>query len=94
MIVQAKDKSGRPIQAGDWVRLVEIPAQVTPSEPDTYRIFQLALGKTFRIEQIDDFGHAELNVSRKVERYHWIWVEPECLVRSRRRNKNFKEELP
>ncbi len=87
MNVQAKDKIGRPIQAGDWVRLVEIPALVTASEPDTYRIFQLALGKTFRIEQFDEFGHAELNVSRKVEKYHWIWVEPECLLRSRRKHK-------
>ena len=84
MNLQAKDKKGRPIQTGDWVRLVEIPAQVTPSEPDTYRIFQLALGKTFRIESFGEFGHAELNVSHKVEKYHWIWVEPQCLLRSHR----------
>ena len=87
MILQAKDKKGRPIQAGDWVRLVEIPALVTPTEPDTYLIFQLALGKTFRIERFDEFGHAELNVSHKVEKYHWIWVEPGCLLRSRRKRK-------
>ncbi len=85
MKLLANDKIGRPIEVGDWVRLVEIPAQVTPAEPDTYGIFRLALGKTFRIEGFDEFGHAELDVSRKVEKFHWIWVEPECLLRWRRK---------
>ncbi len=79
------DKIGRPLETGDWVRLVEIPSLVTPAEAGTYHIFELALGKTFRIEGFDEFGHAELNVSSKVEKFHWIWVEPGCLLRWRRK---------
>ncbi len=85
MHLQPIDKTGRPLEVGDWVRLVEIPVPVTPAEPETYHIFQLALGKTFRIEAFDEFGHAELNVSVKVGKFHWIWVEPEYLLRWRRK---------
>ena len=82
-----KDRLGRTLEVGDWVRLVEIPAGVSGDHPETYAVFQAALGKTFRIESFDDYGHAELDVSRKVAKNNWIWVEPEAVLRFRRRRK-------
>jgi hypothetical protein len=47
-------------------------------------VFRKALGKTFRIEAFDEYGQAELDLSRKVAKLNTIWVEPEHLLRFRR----------
>jgi hypothetical protein len=81
------DKLGRRLQVGDWVRLADIPPAVTSLPGQTRAVFRRALGQTFRIEAFDEYGHAELDVSRKVAKYNWIWVEPEYLVRFRRKRR-------
>ena len=78
------DCTGRELFVGDWVRLIAVPPSVASGPRDTRRVFALALKKTFRIESFNQFGFAELNLSRKVARLHFIWVEPEYLERSRR----------
>lgn len=78
------DCTGRALSVGDWVRLVAVPPSVANAPRDTRRVFRLALKNTFRIESFNEFGLAELDLSRKVARLHFIWVEPEYLKRSRR----------
>jgi len=47
-------------------------------------VFAAALGKTFRVEAFDEYGLAELDLTRKVARLNTIWVEPPYLRRTRR----------
>lgn len=82
-----QDKRGQRIHIGDWVRLVEIPPGVTEMPRETSSVFRRALGQTFKIEAFDEYGHAELDVSRKVAKNNWIWVEPEYLLLFRRKRK-------
>lgn len=79
------DRLGRPIRRGDWVRLVALPAPVASAPPETRRVARAALGRTFRVEGFGRYGHVELDLTQKVARFHTIWVEPDCLVVSRRR---------
>lgn len=79
------DNRGRRIAKGDWVRLVEIPPSVLQGPEETRSVFEQALGKTFKIEGFDEYGHAELDLSKKVAKLNWIWVEPEHLALFRKR---------
>jgi hypothetical protein len=52
---------------------------------DTPGVFRRALGKTFRVEGIDDYGHLELVVAERrpsPDRYEssTIWIEPEFVI--------------
>lgn len=84
------DKLGRPIEVGDWVRLVEIPPNVRHMPADTIDVFRLSIGKTFKIYEFDEWGYAWLNLSKKVAQGHSIGVEPEFLQRTRRKPKHQK----
>jgi len=52
---------------------------------ETQIVFRKAFGKTFRVESFGAHGHAELDLSKKVAKGNWIWVEPNCLRLFRRR---------
>jgi hypothetical protein len=52
---------------------------------ETQVVFKNALDKTFTIVSFNKYNLAELDISRKVEKNNWIWVEPEYLVLSRRK---------
>jgi|SRR5579862_4225257 len=78
------DQKGRRIRRGDWVRLVGIPAVVRKHKGETLRVFRAAAEKTFRVEGWGRYGHAELDLTKKVARFHTIWVEPELLSLTRR----------
>ena len=54
------------------------------SPAGTRRAFRKALGLTFRIEAFNRYGLAELDLTWKVAKLETIWVEPECLRRTRR----------
>ena len=48
---------------GDRVRVAQIPAQVVRDRgrfPDTFDLFQKAVGQVYEIRSIDEHGHAEL----------------------------------
>ncbi len=85
------DSLGRSIEVGDWVRLVEIPPSVAQMPTETIEVIRLALGKTFKIYEFDEWGCAWLNLSKKVARGHSIGVEPEFLQRTRRKPKHQKQ---
>ena len=84
MRLKAIDEAGRPIRIGDWVRLMCLPPGVSRSPAATRRAFRKALGLTFRIEAFNRYGLAELDLTRKVAKLESIWVEPDCLRRTRR----------
>jgi hypothetical protein len=85
MHLQAVDALGRPLHVGDWVRLLALPPKRGHWPAATRRVFRRALGLTFRIEGFGRYGHAELDLSRKVARLETIWVEPNLLRRTRTR---------
>lgn len=62
-----KDKLGRSIRAGDWVRLVKIPPDVNKYMPRvTQLIFKQSLGKTFKIEAFNKYNLAELDLTKRL----------------------------
>ena len=87
MHLEPVDQIGRVIQVGEWVRLVIIPPDVGKMPAETRSVFRRAVGKTFMVEDFNEYGLAELDLSKKVERYNTIWVEPEYLLLFRRGRK-------
>ena len=79
------DKINKKICIGDWVRLVEIPPEKMPEE--TQIVFEKALGKTFKVQDFNEYGCAELDLTKKVAKYNTIWVEPNFLLLFRRKRK-------
>ena|SRR3990172_2592060 len=80
-----KDKLGRTIHIGDWVRLIVIPPSIADMPRETRVVFNKAFRKTFRVESFNEYGLAELDLSKKVAHNNWIWVEPEYLLLFRRK---------
>lgn len=80
---------------GDRVTVTGVPPDLHDGAGlDTHGVFQRALGKTFRVEGIDDYGHLELVVAESRPspgRFEsdTIWIAPELvsLVRKRRVDK-------
>lgn len=73
-------------KAGDRVTVAKVPTGLPSGEGlDTLMVFKLSLGKTFRVEAIDELGHLELVVDERrpsTDQYEsdTIWIEPECVV--------------
>jgi hypothetical protein len=75
-------------KVGDTVKLTGIPPQVDQDQrrfPETLDIFQKAVGRTFRVRGVDEYGHIELWLcydGSEDERgvSHSIWVEPDYLA--------------
>ena len=87
MYYEPIDGRGRGLEVGDWVRLIAVPPGVARMPEETRAVFAAALGRTFRIEAFNEYGLAELDLTRKVARLHTIWVEPQYLRRTRRRTR-------
>jgi phage tail tube protein FII len=81
------DKIGKKINIGDWVRLTEIPDGISKMPEETQVVFEKALGKTFRIEEFNEYGLVELDLTKKVAKFNTIWVEPHFLLLFRRKLK-------
>jgi len=80
-----KDILGRTIHVGDWIRIKKIPPSVSRMPKETQVVFKKALDKTFKIVSFNKYDLAELDISRKVAKNNWIWIEPEYLLRFRRK---------
>lgn len=85
MTYEPYDKSGKKINIGDWVRLVEIPNDISQAPEETKAVFKNALGKTFKIENFNEYGLAELDLTKKVANFNIIWVEPHFLLLFRKK---------
>ena len=70
-------KKPRAFKRGDLVTVIRIPPGLKDVEDlQAKRVFRRALGKTYRIEGIGEFGHLELVVTKR----DTIWIEPEFVV--------------
>lgn len=85
MFFEPFDKNGRKISVGDWVRLVEIPPDIANAPEETQIVFEKSLGKTFKIENFNEYGLAEFDLTKKVAKYDSIWVEPHFLLLYRKK---------
>ncbi len=76
-------------QVGDKVRVIRVPLYLNTDNPvdkDTARFFERCLGKTFQVEDFDEYGQLELWVTEDGSQApdilaHTIWVEPEYVER-------------
>ena len=74
---QRADKKPHAYILGDLVTVIRIPPGLKDVKGlQTKRVFRRALGKTYRIEGIAEFGHLELIVTKR----DTIWIEPEFVV--------------
>lgn len=87
------DRNNRKISIGDWVRLVEIPPDVKTMPDETQIVFEKALEKTFKVEGFNEYGCAELDLTKKVARYNTIWVEPHFLLLSRKKKSDMENNI-
>lgn len=77
-------------KVGDQVTISRLPPNLDDrAELGTPGVFQRALGKTFRVEGFDDYGHLELVVAERKptqDTYEsdTIWIEPEFVTLARR----------
>jgi hypothetical protein len=70
-------KKPRAFKRGDLVTVIRIPPGLKDVEDlQTKRVFRNALGKTYRVEGIGEFGHLELVVTKR----DTIWIEPQFVV--------------
>jgi len=73
----------RAFQIGDVVTVIAIPPDLhDPADIGTPAVFRCALGKSFRVEGIGEYGHLELVVAERhpsSDTYEsdTIWIEPE-----------------
>ena len=72
----------REIRKGDMVRVVGIPPDLDDRAGiGTADVFESALGRTFRVEAIAQYGHLELVVHQTGTGSGYtsdtIWIEPE-----------------
>lgn len=88
------DRKGRPLHKGDWIRIIELPGDISSTAKETIKIFRKALGNTFKIESFDKYGHIELAVWKKLKlnTFDTIWIEP-CYVSRSRLMKKFNKSV-
>jgi hypothetical protein len=75
----------RQISVGDTVRVIAVPPDLHDSAGiGTLEVFASAVGKTFRVEGIGEYGHLELLVDRAgtatSRSSDTIWIEPEFVT--------------
>jgi hypothetical protein len=74
------------IKVGDRVTVMKVSPDSSAGEGmDTPAVFRRAVGRTFRVEGIDEYGHLELVVAERrptPDKYEsdTIWIEPEFVV--------------
>jgi hypothetical protein len=70
------------IKAGDWVTLAKLPTWVSELPSESQEVIRFCLGRTFRVEEIDERGQVVLDVSQEADQRFGgfrndIRVEPE-----------------
>ena len=76
--------SARPSRprVGDFVRVEFVPPDVTGTAGETRRVFQLSVGRQFKVRARNPLGWLELHVGRVVDEKPYkqsIWIEPESV---------------
>ena len=73
------------LQAGSFVTFTTMPPGVDTLPEESFRVFRFCLGRTYRVEEIDRWGMAVLDVSADIDHrvggfMNDIHVEPEYLL--------------
>ena len=82
------EMTGPAFKIGDRVRLLSIPSEVERDRsqfPDTFALFQRAVGRVFEIRSFGKYGHAEIwlhpdGAPANTGAADSVWVEPKCLA--------------
>ena len=75
-------KRKRSFAIGDVVTIKRIPSSIKDLPVETQRVFNLCIGKSYPVQEIDRCGHLELEVGNDVDKkvggfMNTIWIEPE-----------------
>jgi hypothetical protein len=73
------DTSQRPLNKGDFVRVVRVPPHIAATTypfPETQAAFAAAVGRTFRVDNVDWGGWVFFWID---EEHGGIGVQPECV---------------
>ncbi len=73
------------LKVGDKIKIVRIPPQVLSDRkrfPETFELFEKAVGRVYQIRDFGEYGHLELwlhddGSEEASGGAHSIWVEPE-----------------
>jgi len=68
--------------AGDFVRVIRVPSLANPDFLHTKLAFELCLGRTYKVQGVNEIGWLELDVSADVDEVlgtfgNTIWIETE-----------------
>lgn len=77
-------------QVGDLVRVVRVPPHIASNDypyPEVQRAFEIALGNTYRVEEVDWGGWVHLHLGNP---HGGIGVQPDCVELVERLNENSK----
>ena len=73
---------GARIQQGDLVVLLEAPSELLDGlDPDDAIAIQAAVGTRLKVEEFDQYGHAELMFRDANNIIHFFWLNPKYLQR-------------
>jgi hypothetical protein len=74
------DCNGKPIFAGDSVVLVRASEKLIAGLPDEdQKAIQAQVGNVLKVNEFDEYGHAEIEFVDTEGMMHTIWIEPSCL---------------
>ncbi len=83
-------KRNPQFKIGDRVTVTKLPPNLRgEGGMDTPGVFRRALGQTFRIQGVDDYGHLELVVAERkptpaTYQSDTIWIDPEFVALARK----------
>lgn len=74
------DCHGNPLDVGDSVKVIDIPAWLPQGLPEEDQIAICSqIGKTLIIQGFNGDGDAELEFVNNNGHIHTIWIKPHCL---------------
>ena len=76
------------LRVGERIKLVRVPPRVVENSerfPETFELFEKAVGRMYQIRDFDEHGHIELwlcddGSEDSTGAAHSIWVEPEFVL--------------
>ena len=74
-----KDVRGNSIEVGSLVKVVALSPNLEGLPQESKELFELAIGKTFRVNDIDDQKFAWIDLDQYIEGMHSISIESSCL---------------
>jgi len=74
------DADGNPLAVGDTVLVLAAPANLAKSPPETQAVFSRAVGQVIPIQDFNEYGFVELQMTPpRFRGWDSIWIEPSLL---------------